>query len=265
MARTGGWREHSWEEAEGRRATGESRFPLYDEIGSARGLVDASGTVTDTYEMDTFGRRVSSTGSTPNPYRFGAAWGYITDTPGSGLLQLGARFYWPEVGRFVQRDHIGRAGGPNLFTYGSNNPLVFLDPTGLAYAVYDIAQGIVSLYHGDDTLWGAWLAESGIPGKYDPIVKGKYRMTPEDISCVSWLRPWTLARNQEAWGPCRVPLEPTKETEEAIKKAGHTGNYFLHGGTTAGTGGCVQVSNPDLEELFGILEDIGTPIGLTVK
>jgi hypothetical protein len=44
--------------------------------GSGRGLVDASATVTDTYDMDTFGRPI---GSTPNPYRYGAAWGYITD------------------------------------------------------------------------------------------------------------------------------------------------------------------------------------------
>lgn len=36
-----------------KRASGESRFPLYDEIESARGLVDASGAVTDTYDIDT--------------------------------------------------------------------------------------------------------------------------------------------------------------------------------------------------------------------
>jgi hypothetical protein len=49
------------------RATGESRFPLYDEIGTARGLVDASGAVSDTYDMDTFGRPLSSTGTTRTP------------------------------------------------------------------------------------------------------------------------------------------------------------------------------------------------------
>jgi hypothetical protein len=44
---------------------GSSRFPLYDLTGSARGLVDASGAITDTYgatalttsQMDTFARR----------------------------------------------------------------------------------------------------------------------------------------------------------------------------------------------------------------
>lgn len=109
-----------------KRATGESRFPLYDEIGSARALVDASGVVTDTYDMDTFGKPVSTTGNTPNPYRFGAAWGYMTDP--SGFLQLGARYYWPEVGRFVSQDPIH--DGANWYAYAAGNPVVRTDPTG---------------------------------------------------------------------------------------------------------------------------------------
>ena len=114
-----------------KRATGESRFPLYDEIGSARGLVDASGTVTDSYELDTFGRQVSSSGSTPNPYRFGGAWGYITDP--SGFLQLGVRFFWPEVGRFVQRDRMRRE--VDLYSYALNDPMQWIDPKGLDVCV----------------------------------------------------------------------------------------------------------------------------------
>ena len=109
------------------RATGESRFPLYDEIGSARGLVDANGTVTDTYELDTFGRSVSSSGTTPNPYRFGGAWGYITDP--SGMLQLGVRFYWPEIGGFISQDPIG--DGVNWYAYVGGNPVRWADPRGL--------------------------------------------------------------------------------------------------------------------------------------
>ncbi len=87
---------------------GSVRYPLWDLIGTSRRLVDGSGAATDAYSLDAFGRQMYTWGSTPNPYRFGAAWGYVTDTPGSGLLQLGARFYWPEVGRFVQQDPMFR-------------------------------------------------------------------------------------------------------------------------------------------------------------
>jgi RHS repeat-associated protein len=104
-----------------------SRFPMYDSIGSARGLLDASGTATDWYELDTFGKQVSSSGTTPNPYRFGAAWGYVTDP--SGFLQLGRRFYWPEVGRFVSQDPAGEAA--DWYPYVGNNPAVAVDPEGL--------------------------------------------------------------------------------------------------------------------------------------
>ena len=109
------------------RPTGTlSRFPMYDNIGSVRGLVDASGTATDWYELDTFGRQVSSSGTTPNPYRFGGAWGYITDP--SGMLQLGQRHYWPELGRFVSQDPIRTV--LDHYVYAGNNPVVAIDPTG---------------------------------------------------------------------------------------------------------------------------------------
>ena len=49
------------------------------------------------------------------------------------MLQLGARFYWPEVGRFVQQDPMG--GGVNWYSYGAGNPLANIDPDGQAWQV----------------------------------------------------------------------------------------------------------------------------------
>jgi len=108
---------------------GLSRYPLYDAQGTARRLADDSGAKTDYYTHSAFGYEYPPTGATPNPYRFGGEWGYITDTPGSGLLQLGARFYWPEVGRFIQQDPIG--DGRNWYAYAEGNPLTRVDPSGL--------------------------------------------------------------------------------------------------------------------------------------
>ena len=41
---------------------------------------------------------------------------------------MGARFYWPELGRFIQQDPIGDDN--NWYAYAANNPLVYIDPTG---------------------------------------------------------------------------------------------------------------------------------------
>ena len=57
----------------------------------------------------------------------GGAWGYITDP--SGFLQLGARYYWPEIGRFVSQDPIGE--GSNWYAYVGNRPTAVIDPAGL--------------------------------------------------------------------------------------------------------------------------------------
>ncbi len=46
-----------------------------------------------------------------------------------GLMKLGARFYWPELGRFIQQDPIG--DGMNWYGYVGGNPVVYVDPTGL--------------------------------------------------------------------------------------------------------------------------------------
>jgi len=109
------------------RNDGSVRYPLYDGIGTVRRLADQTGALTDSYTLDTFGRQISVTGTTPNRYRFGGAWGYITDP--SGMQQLGARFYWPEVGRFVQQDPAKE--DENWYSYVDSNPVTGIDPTGL--------------------------------------------------------------------------------------------------------------------------------------
>ncbi len=104
-----------------------SVFPTFDAVGAVRHLVNTSGTITDSYTADVFGQQLSSSGSTVNPYQYGGEWGYITDP--SGLLQLGARFYWPEVGRFVSQDPA--RDEMNWYSYVNANPVTRIDPAGL--------------------------------------------------------------------------------------------------------------------------------------
>jgi hypothetical protein len=48
------------------------------------------------------------------------------------LVYLNARYYDPEIGRFVSPDPLAQLGQKlNRYTYSRNNPINFLDPTGL--------------------------------------------------------------------------------------------------------------------------------------
>jgi hypothetical protein len=51
-----------------------------------------------------------------------------------------ARYYDPDVGRFISKDPIGILGGLNMFTYVQNNPINWIDPFGL-YWEYSQSNG----------------------------------------------------------------------------------------------------------------------------
>jgi len=50
--------------------------------------------------------------------------------PNGDLYLMGARYYDPDVGRFISEDPIGLKDGVNLYTFGGNDPINGYDPSG---------------------------------------------------------------------------------------------------------------------------------------
>lgn len=106
--------------------SGTSKFFLLNDLASSVGIANPGGTVTDTNSYDSFGN--ATNGSFPGRYAFT---GRERDSL-TGLQFSRARFYDPELGRFISEDPIGFGGGDiNLYGYVWNNPLHFTDPMGL--------------------------------------------------------------------------------------------------------------------------------------
>ena len=62
---------------------------------------------------------------------------------------MGARWYDPLTGRFLQRDPIGIAGGLNVYLYGDGKPVVLVDPSGVV-PVW-VAKGYLWMTGGNDS------------------------------------------------------------------------------------------------------------------
>ena len=105
---------------------GTASYFLQDHLGSTMKLTDSNGSVTESNGYDSFGKPTNSSFS--SRYQFT---GREYDSF-SGLQYSRARFYDPQIGRFISEDPIGFAGGDvNLYGYVWNSPQNYRDPSGL--------------------------------------------------------------------------------------------------------------------------------------
>jgi RHS repeat-associated protein len=102
----------------------------HDEMGSTRNLTAADGGIIRSAVYTTFGEPVYSSG--PNETRYGYVGGHgYENLLGTPFLHVGARWYDPLTGRFVQHDPTGIMGGLNTYAYAYANPVALVDPDGL--------------------------------------------------------------------------------------------------------------------------------------
>jgi RHS repeat-associated protein len=106
-------------------STGTITYLVADLLGSVRGAVNASGTLTGTTSYDAWGNPLTAGGlSSATP--FGFAGGYTDPT---GFLYLIDRYYDPVLGQFISADpDVMQTQEP--YGYAGGNPVSTTDPSG---------------------------------------------------------------------------------------------------------------------------------------
>lgn len=114
--------------AQGQYAGTTPYYYTRDHLGSIREMVKSGGTtLAARYDYDPYGRSTTITGSTLPDFNFT---GLYRHSP-SNLDFATYRAYDPDLGRWLNRDPIGEAGGSNLYNYASNDSVNRSDPLGL--------------------------------------------------------------------------------------------------------------------------------------
>lgn len=109
---------------------GTRYYVASDQVGTPKAVIDSTGTVVKLMAYDRFGQiTFDSNDAVQMPVGFA---GGITDDI-TGLVRFGYRDYEPQTGRWTAKDPIFFGGGQgNLYQYVQNNPVNWIDPTGLA-------------------------------------------------------------------------------------------------------------------------------------
>jgi len=101
-------------------------YYLFNAHGDVTGLTDASGNLIKSYDYDAWGVEKNPDPNDTNVFRY---CGEMFDKD-TGTYYLRNRHMNPKIGRFTQEDPA--RSGLNWYTYASNNPILFIDPMGLA-------------------------------------------------------------------------------------------------------------------------------------
>jgi RHS repeat-associated protein len=99
---------------------------VYNAHGDVVQLCDDDGNVIKTYDYDPYGNQLQDVDSTDaNPYRYCGEYYDIE----SGYTYLRARYYDSSIGRFISEDPA--MDGYNWYVYCGNNPVMYVDPSGM--------------------------------------------------------------------------------------------------------------------------------------
>ena len=119
---------------------GERAYYLFDALRSIANVIDSQGSIQAKYKWDAWGNvREEEDHTDVNPFGFT---GHEHDDE-TGLIYARARFYDPEIGRFLSHDPVDGdpLNPPSLhrYLYAYANPTVYVDPSGQIGILNDLA------------------------------------------------------------------------------------------------------------------------------
>jgi RHS repeat-associated protein len=121
-----------------RSITDGLRYYHADHLGSSTAITNADGSqVLLSTGYTPYGSSAYSTGSATIKYQYTGQ-----EKDACGLMYYNARYYDPELGRFIQPDTM--LDGLNRYTYCGGNPIVYSDPSGHFIVELAIAIGAVA-------------------------------------------------------------------------------------------------------------------------
>lgn len=106
-------------------ANNNTSYYVYDFRGSTVAMIDNSANITHKYQYDEFGKVLQSEEADLNRFRYVGKYGVMYED--NALTFIRARYYDPEIGRFLSEDPIWNS---NLYPYAGNNPVMGIDANG---------------------------------------------------------------------------------------------------------------------------------------
>lgn len=218
-----------------RLTSNTSRFYQTDALGSVIALTDETGLIKTQYVYDPYGNVSVSGEASDNPFQYTGR-----ENDGTGLYYYRARYYSPQLQRFIGEDPIRYQGrNTDFYVYVADNPINRMDPFGLLVCTYSIS--VHSLHCMNIAGQGFYTpkAASGLGSCQDnieclplenqgPLPTGIYTIHPPGYS-----------PNHPTW----LYLQPAPGTD----LLGRSGGFFIHPwGTSLG---CIMLHMGDFNKI----------------
>ena|GEM_PF-2139285 len=214
-----------------RDATNKLHYFLNDHLGSTRLVIDSTGVWRDSHRYYSFGKTSWEATNTNQSYRYTGK--PLDKEAGLDLYYYGARYYDPELGRFLAIDPAAsKYPGLSPYAYCANNPLKNVDPDGERW--YDIVAGGAAAFI-DNALGG----NTEIRNWYEPTDASDYNLGQnigDGLSVVGGL-------GEVAGGMATLGAETAVTVSSGgvaavvtVPAAGGSVALVVHGAATAGNG-----------------------------